>query len=244
MAKLDIFKNPMYLIIGLLLVIIIILLINNYYVNSKRKNVMERFYSATCSTDNGYGESEGKCICLKDKDSTDVFTSSIKDCDDFTKLTQCQKESCAGMSFTASANNCKIIDNLPLDNKKSCCNDFLDSIESKSLCMTKETCIDFTKLTPDQKELCKDKNFTASDNNCKVRDDLNRDNQRECCYKNFKSVQNKSDCIDFDVNKFCTNENKNTGDKYFNGECCRKLKSEDNFNLKSEFCKLDGQRFP
>ena len=43
MVKGGCFKNPLYLIIGLLLVIIAMLIISNYTVNSQRKNIMEKF---------------------------------------------------------------------------------------------------------------------------------------------------------------------------------------------------------
>ena len=43
MVKGGCFKNPLYLIIGLLLVIIAMLIISNYTNNSQRKNIMEKF---------------------------------------------------------------------------------------------------------------------------------------------------------------------------------------------------------
>ena len=160
--KVSVFKNPMYLIIGLLLVIIIILLINNYYINSKRKNVMERFFYSPdgdgdsspideCSNSEGNKSIDGKCICLKEENKDDPFEASKDNCINFTTLkTLCQKELCKGTNFTASADNCKnIMNHLTKDNVKDCCNNFFDSIENKSLCIP--TDLDKFCITENQK---------------------------------------------------------------------------------------------
>jgi len=133
MAKVNIFKNSHFLIIGLLLVIIVILLINNYFCNTKRTNIVESF---ECNSGSGEEMINEECICIKDGKE---FIPNDINCNDMRGLLACQTELCRDKNFVVNSNNCgnfKIVNN---NGRKACCNNndiFKKLNESdKSLCI-------------------------------------------------------------------------------------------------------------
>ena len=90
MVKGGCFKNPLYLIIGLLLVIIAMLIISNYTVNSQRKNIMEKFDTEQRCKD-AEGDDEIK-ICkniITEYNNCNAKNIKKEKCDDLKK--ECKK---------------------------------------------------------------------------------------------------------------------------------------------------------
>ena len=168
--KASIFKNPMYLIIGLLLVIIIILLINNYYINSKRKNVMERFSNTnSCDSTIGYQTIDNHCTCVIEdknrKNKYDKFEPSESNCNNINNSnsrTRCQEELCGKFNqknTTTTIQNTKdpcTLDGISKDGKCIC----LKTENSNEPFNSSDCPIEIydSNLTGCQKEICKNQN--------------------------------------------------------------------------------------
>jgi len=166
--------------------------------------------SSNINCSNGEKNIGEKCICLKEKDKDDRFEVSKENCKEFTELTDCQKQLCKGDNFTTSAANCKNISHyLTSDNQKECCNNFFDSIDSKSLCIP--TDVDKFCTTENQKydyfnkECCKQlkEDNSLKDTFCKeectkIKNDCSTrpKNLIDMCMKNNYDIN----CKKYDVN--------------------------------------------
>ena len=161
--KASVFKNPLYLIIGLLLVIIIILLINNYYVNTQKKNIMERF---SCNSNNGEQNIDGKCTCvIEDKNHKNKYVPFEASQSNCTNIINSSERSCrATLCENLNPKNTTTTQNT----KDPCKLGGISKINGNCICLKKGSSnepfnssdcpidIDDSDLTGCQKEICKE----------------------------------------------------------------------------------------
>lgn len=216
-----IIKNPLLIILLLIVLLIIILFVYNYFVNTKRKNISERFSTKTSST------------CA-------AFVASIQNCKNVHLLNHCKTEKCNSCGDVCKECNDKLGKKM-IDSKCICT---IKNTNEKFV-QSKESCLDFNSLTDCQKDLCKGDNFTPNMKNCTdIRFNLTKDNQKSCCDNFYSSISDdyKSRCLE-DINpkdpatieKYCIPSNQKY--KYFNGTCCKSLPA----SKKKDFCKAECQ---
>ena len=111
MVKGGCFKNPLYLIIGLLLVIIAMLIISNYTVNSQRKNIMEKFDTEQRCKD-AEGDDEIKICKNIITEYNNCHAKNIKkeDCDDLKKECTNKDNHCKKLSEYIRGSPCHKLD--------------------------------------------------------------------------------------------------------------------------------------